>query len=160
LKYNDEDATISLKEIELETDKEDFTLSPEEEGQFDFRLWLIKTNESLRGDNTIVCFARNLKAELANGKLTYTIDSQEGFLLFLTSEFFDECVDNKGESIEVSSDAIAAINKKIDELLDSRFKETIKKNQKETKKNLRTFKKRFPSLDPFIPDNAFDGSKK
>ena len=62
----------------------------EEEGKFDFKLWLIKRSIPLKKDNPIVCFARYLIAELENGKLRYTLDSDEGYSLYLTSEYFDE----------------------------------------------------------------------
>ena len=159
LSYNNESTTISQKSIELETEKLDFPM-PLYDERYDFRLWLIKNKESLRGDNTIVCFARNLKAELTNGKMSYSIDSKDGYLLYLTSEFFDENVDNKGEKIEISADAISAINDKINELLDERFKEIIKNNQRETKKNLEKFRKKFPSLEAFISDDGFGDNKR
>lgn len=159
LNYNDESTTISQRSIELETEKLDFPLTLYDE-RYDFRLWLIKNKESLRGDNTIVCFARNLKAELTNGKLSYSIDSKDGYLLYLTSGFFDENVDNKGEKIEISADAISAINDKINELLDERFKEIIENNQRETKKNLKKFRKNFPSLEAFISDDGFGDNKR
>ena len=159
LSYNNESTTISQKSIELETEKLDFTM-PLYDESYDFRLWLIKNKESLRGDNTIVCFARNLKAELTNGKLSYSIDSKDGYLLYLTSEFFDENVDNKGEKIEISADAISAINDKINELLDERFKEIIENNQRETKKNLKKFRNNFPSLEVFISDDGFGDNKR
>lgn len=159
LSYNNESTTISQKSIELETEKLDFPM-PLYDESYDFRLWLIKNKESLRGDNTIVCFARNLKAELTNGKLSYSIDSKDGYLLYLTSEFFDENVDNKGEKIEISADAISAINDKINELLDERFKEIIENNQRETKNNLKKFRKNFPSLEAFISDDGFGDNKR
>lgn len=158
--YNGDETVISLKSIEIETEKKEFSLSPYGDKQYDFKLWLIKNNGSLRGDNEIVCFARNLKAELANGKLVYSIDSPDGYLLYLTSEFFDEYVDTKGESVEISSDAVTAINDKINEILDELFEKTIESNKNETKRNLESFKQRFPSLDAFIADDAFDGNKR
>lgn len=159
LNYNDESTTISQRSIELETEKLDFPLTLYDE-RYDFRLWLIKNKESLHGDNTIVCFARNLKAELSNGKLSYSIDSKDGYLLYLTSEFFDENVDNKGEKIEISADEISAINNKINELLDERFKEIIENNQRETKRNLKHFRESFPSLEAFISDDGFGDNKR
>lgn len=160
LEYNGFSDSITLKGLEVETANEPFKLAPYGDSEYDFKLWLIKSGEKLKGDNTITCFARNLKAELVNGKITYTIDSQEGYLLYLTSEFFDEYVDTKGESIEITNEAVIAINDKINEVLDKRFKETIESNQKENKKNLKSFKQRFPSLDAFISENAFEESKK
>ena len=106
-----------------------------------------------------MCFARNLKAELENGKLRYILDSEEGYSLYLTSEYFDEHVDTKGEKIEISVADVAAINEKINKLLDEYFKETIIRNQNASKLNLKNFKKRFPSLDAFIPEETVAESK-
>lgn len=98
-------------------------------------------------------------AELENGKLRYTLDSEEGYLLYLTSEYFDEHVDTKGEKIEISPADVTTINDKINEVLDEYFKDTIKKNKEETKRNLKNFKKRYPSLDAFIPEQTVEENK-
>lgn len=157
--YNGSDEVITRKSIEIETESIPFNLSIDTDGSYDFKLWLIKNNGKLSGDNPIVCFARDLKAELENGKLSYSIDSETGFLFYLTSTYFDENVDNKGEKIEISYNAVNEINKKINELLDERFKDIIKNNQKETKRNLLNFKKNYPSLEAFVPENEIVGGK-
>lgn len=41
----------------------------------------------MHGDNPIICFARNLRASLSNGHLSYSIDNSEGYTLYLTSIF-------------------------------------------------------------------------
>lgn len=150
---------ITRKSIEAETQGLPFDMVFEEEGTFAFKLWLIKRNLPLRKDNPIVCFARGLKAELETGKLRYTLDSEEGYSLYLTSDYFDEHVDTKGEKIEISSADVAAINEKTNEELDKFFKETITRNQEQTKRNLMNFKKRFPSLDAFIPEQTVEENK-
>lgn len=150
---------ITRKSIEAETDSIPFEMTFEEEKAFAFKLWLIKRSIPLRKDNPIECFARNLKAELENGKLRYFLDSEEGYSLYLTSEYFDEHVDTKGEKIEISVADVAAINEKINKLLDEHFKETITRNQQASKLNLKNFKKRFPSLDAFIPEETVAESK-
>lgn len=150
---------ITRKSIEAETESLPFDMTFEEEGKFDFKLWLIKRSAPLKKDNPIVCFARYLIAELENGKLRYTLDSDEGYSLYLTSEYFDEHVDTKGEKIEISSSDVAAINEKVNVLLDDYFKDIITRNQEESKRNLKNFKKRFPSLDAFIPDETVEDNK-
>lgn len=150
---------ITRKSIEAETESLPFDMTFEEEGKFDFKLWLIKRNTPLKKDNPIVCFARYLIAELENGKLRYTLDSDEGYSLYLTSDFFDEHVDTKGEKIEISCSDVAAINEKVNVLLDDYFKDIITKNQEESKRNLKSFKKRFPSLDAFVPEETVEENK-
>ncbi len=150
---------ITRMSIEAETESLPFNMSFEEEGKFDFKLWLIKRSTPLKKDNPIVCFARYLIAELENGKLRYTLDSNEGYSLYLTSEYFDEHVDTKGEKIEISISDVAAINEKVNVLLDDYFKDIITRNQEESKRNLKNFKKRFPSLDAFIPEETVEENK-
>lgn len=150
---------ITRKSIEAETESLPFDMTFEEEGKFDFKLWLIKRSTPLKKDNPIVCFARYLIAELENGKLRYTLDSNEGYSLYLTSEYFDEHVDTKGEKIEISISDVIAINEKINVLLDDYFKDIITRNQEESKRNLKNFKKRFPSLDAFIPEKTVEENK-
>lgn len=150
---------ITRKSIEAETESLPFDMTFEEEGKFDFKLWLIKRSAPLKKDNPIVCFARYLIAELENGKLRYNLDSDEGYSLYLTSEYFDEHVETKGEKIEISSSDVAAINEKVNVLLDDYFKDIITRNQEESKRNLKNFKKRFPSLDAFIPDETVEENK-
>ena len=159
LMLNGDVEKITRKSIEAETESLPFDMSFEEEGKFDFKLWLIKRSAPLKKDNPIVCFARYLIAELENGKLRYTLDSDEGYSLYLTSEYFDEHVDTKGEKIEISSSDVAAINEKVNVLLDDYFKDIITRNQEESKRNLKNFKKRFPSLDAFIPDETVEENK-
>lgn len=156
---NGDDAKITRRSIEAETESIPFEMTFEEEKKFAFKLWLIKRSIPLRKENPIVCFARNLRAELENGRLRYILDSEEGYSLYLTSEYFDEHVDTKGEKIEISVADVAAINEKINKLLDEYFKETIIRNQKASKLNLKNFKKRFPSLDAFIPEETVAESK-
>lgn len=156
---NGDDEKITRRSIEAETESIPFEMTFEDDKKFAFKLWLIKRSIPLRKENPIVCFARNLRAELENGKLRYILDSEEGYSLYLTSEYFDEHVDTKGEKIEISMADVAAINEKINKLLDEYFKETITSNQKASKLNLKNFKKRFPSLDAFIPEETVAESK-
>lgn len=159
LVLNGEVEKITRKSIEAETKSLPFKMMFEDEREFNFKLWLVNRDAPLRKENPIICFARDLKAELENGKLRYALDNEDGYSLYLTSEYFDEHVDTKGEKIEISSADVSAINEKINKLLDDFFKETITKNQEETKRNLKNFKKRYPSLDVFIPEQAVEENK-
>lgn len=123
-----------------------------------FLLWIIKKEKELHGVIPIDCFARNLKADLANGKLTYSIDNANGASFYLTSNYFDEYVNTKGDKIEISKEDIEEINKKINKELDTKYKLIINRNQSETKRNINTFKQRYPSLEPFLKeDNISSG---
>ena len=113
----------------------------------------------MHGDNPITCFARNLRANLSIGKLNYSIDNREGYTLYLTSDFFDEYVDTKGERIDVSCDDITSIQNKINEILNEQFKIVIANNQKESKKNLKAFQKKYPSLEAFVTEDSIIGDK-
>ena len=146
---NGDNVIIKKDSIESETKQE----------PFDLRLWLVKNDEQMRGDNPIVCFARNLIANLSNGKLSYQIDNNEGYHLYLTSDFFDEYVDTKGEKIDISCDEITSIQKKINEILDDRFKVVIENNQKVSKRNLKNFQKKYPSLEAFVAESNIVGDK-
>ena len=159
LKYNHDSVIISKSSIESETEIKQFSLVLDEEKEYNFKLWLIKDNKPLEGDTPIECFARNLKASLNNGKLTYTLESETGYKFYLTSEYFDENVDNKGDQIEISTEAIVKINEEINKILDEIFKKTIENNRKATKVNYRNFKKLYPSLEVFIHGNSLDDCK-
>lgn len=159
LTYNHDNAIISKESIENETESIPFNLVLDEETSYDFKLWLIKDNKPLDGENPIECFARNLRATLNNGKLNYALDSEDGYKFYLTSGYFDENVDNKGEQIEISAESIDKINDEINKILDTKFKKTIEKNRKATKANYKNFKKLYPSLDVFINEESLEECK-
>lgn len=155
INFNKNSESINKNDIESESDVISFDVSFFEENQekkTGFKLWLIKKEEKIYGENSIVCFARNLRAELSNKKLSYSIDNDDGYLFYLTSEFFDEQVDTKGERIDISEIEVSLINSKIDEVLDEKFKTVISKNREETKQNLKKFRKQYPSLEAFVED--------
>ena len=156
---NGDNVIIKKDSIESETKQEPFDLRLLDDNQYSFTLWLVKNDEQMRGDNPIVCFARNLIANLSNGKLSYQIDNNEGYHLYLTSDFFDEYVDTKGEKIDISCDEITSIQKKINEILDDRFKVVIENNQKVSKRNLKNFQKKYPSLEAFVAESNIVGDK-
>lgn len=152
--YNEaEPITIKKNNLESEAKSIQFKINLLDDNKYNFKLWLIKSESSMSGDNPIICFARNMRAELSNGKLNYSIDNKEGYLLYLTSDFFDDYVDTKGEKIEISEEAISKINQKLCEKLDEEFKTVIANNQNTIKQNLHNFKKQYPSLETFINES-------
>lgn len=159
ISLNGDNVIIKKDSIESETKQEPFDLRLLDDNQYSFTLWLVKNDEQMCGDNPIVCFARNLIANLSNGKLSYQIDNNEGYHLYLTSDFFDEYVDTKGEKIDISCDEITSIQKKINEILDDRFKVVIENNQKVSKQNLKNFQKKYPSLEAFVAESNIVGDK-
>ncbi|WP_294456830.1 ATP-binding protein [uncultured Bacteroides sp.] len=159
ISFNGDNFTIKKDNIEAETQKETFELMLSDENKYSFTLWLIKNNKPMHGNNPIICFARNLRANLSNDNLNYSIDNDNGYMLYLTSDFFDEYVDTKGERIDISCDDITSIQRKIDEILDERFKAVIENNQKASKRNLQNFQKKYPSLEAFVVESNIVGDK-
>lgn len=151
---NGDSVNIKKDLFESETKSIPFEIPLSDDKKNQFKLWLIKKDIPMTGDNQITCFARNLRAELSNGRLNYSIDNEDGYLLYLTSDYFDEHVDNKGEKIEISDETIYQINKKIDEVLDKEFKQIIGKNQNTIKQNWKNFKKQYPSLETFVDESG------
>ena len=152
--------TIKKDSIEAETQKELFEITLSDDNKYSFTLWLIKNSKPMHDDNPIVCFARNLRASLSNGHLSYSIDNNEGHTLYLTSNFFDEYVDTKGERIDVSDDDITCIQNKINEILDNKFKNVIENNRKVSKRNLKNFQQKYPSLEAFVVESNIVEDKK
>lgn len=156
---NGDGFTIKKDNIEAETQKEPFELILSDDNKYSFTLWLIRNSKPMHGDNPIICFARNLRASLSNGNLSYSIDNDDGYMLYLTSDFFDEYVDTKGERIDISFNDITSIQREIDEILDKRFKEVIENNRKATKRNLKEFQKKYPSLEAFVVESNIVSDK-
>ena len=156
---NGETKSIHKNSIEEEIESIPFEISFRDEKKYQFKLWLIQKKEELHGENTITCFARDLRAELVDGKLSYSIDNSEGHLFYLTSDYFDENVDSKGEKIEIPNESVIEINKKINEVLDNKYRKVIENNQKETKRQIINFRKKYPSLETFVDRNSFIGGK-
>ena len=156
---NGDSFTIKKDNIETETNKESFEIALSNNNKYSFTLWLIHNRKSMQGENPIVCFARNLRASLSNGRLTYSIDNSEGYTLYLTSTFFDEYVDTKGEIIDITCTNIASIQEKINEILDKRFKTIIENNQNISRLNLKKFQKKYPSLEAFVTESSILANK-
>ena len=153
LSYNGAKTKISKDDIDTDKKPIQFKVTLQDI-EYEFALRILPREGKLSGVNVIDCFARNLKAELETGKLTYEIDSEEGYGLFLTSEFFDENVDPKGEKIEISADEVEKINEALKAELDKFFAKTIKSNREKTKRVLVTFRRKYPSLDVFVQDET------
>lgn len=160
ISFNGNSFTIKKDSIEAETQKEPFELALLDDNKYFFTLWLIKNSKPMHGDNPIICFARNLRASLSNRHLSYSIDNNQGYTLYLTSNFFDEYVDTKGEKIDVSCDDIICIQNKINEILDNKFKHVIENNRKVSKRNLRNFQQKYPSLEAFVVESSIVEDKK
>lgn len=148
--YNGKDAIINRDKIEAETISKPFEILCSDNSKYPFTLWLIKNESILSGENPIICFARNLKAELSKGKLSYVIDSDRGYTLYLTSDYFDNYVDSKGETIEISPEDIAKISGQINDILNEEFKSIIQQNQTQSFENFRSFQSQYPSLEVFV----------
>lgn len=159
ISFNGNEATIRRDRIEAEIKPKPFDIQISGDSPSNFKLWLLKSGGQMHGDNPIICFARNLKAELSNGKLKYSIDNEDGCLLYLTSDYFDEYVDRKGERIEISSEDILKINEKINAILDDEFRTVIENNKNANKRNLINFKKKYPSLEIFVKEGDMEGKK-
>lgn len=160
ISFNENSFTIKKDSIEAETQKEPFELFLSDDNKYSFTLWLIKNSKPMHGDNPIICFARNLRASLSNGHLSYSIDNNQGYTLYLTSNFFDEYVDTKGEKIDVSCDDIICIQNKINYILDDKFKDIIENNRKVSKRNLKKFQQKYPSLEAFVVESSIVEDKK
>ena len=158
LTFNGESATIDRKSIESEIEQVPFELSLAD-SKYTFTIWLIQSNSPMKGENPITCFARNLTAELSDGKLSYQLDNNDGYKLYLTSELFDECVDTKGERIEISNTDITQIQSKINETLDEKFADIIVQNKRQSNRNLTKFRNKYPSLEVFVGNDALSNEK-
>ena len=157
--YNDESDIIKKESLENEIEPLNFNIELSDNTSYQFYLWLIKTRQKMKGEQIIECFARNLKAEMISHKISYELESEEGYHFYLTSSLFDENVDTKGERIEIDDADATKINDEITKILDTHFEKTIQKNKSTTKKNLRDFEKRFPSLENFVDKDALEMKK-
>jgi hypothetical protein len=118
-----------------------------------FKVWLMPKLDNPRSKNQVTCFARHLRAELEFGKLIYEIDLNRAFDWLLTSEYFDDNVDQKGDKIEIEEEAVDRIQSALNWALDKHFAAQIEINRRETKKNIESTKTKFHSLSVFIEDS-------
>lgn len=157
--YNGDSVIIKKETLENEIEPLNFNIDLDKEQSYTFNLWLIKTGLKMKGEQLVECFARNLKAEMISQKIAYELESEEGYHFYLTSTLFDENVDTKGERIEIENNDAVKINDEITKILDAYFKKVIQKNQNITKKNLKDFEKKFPSLEAFVDKGILENRK-
>ncbi|WP_167879904.1 ATP-binding protein, partial [Leptospira levettii] len=153
INFNTFSNKINKKSLNKNIKNLKFNLSLIQEKQIEFTLWLIENTESPKTTNIIQCFARQLKAELAEGKLIYEIDLEKSYRYYLTSDFFDEYVDQKGDKINVPITLISKIQEEINKTLNNHFRNEIERNRKKTLANIKTIKEKFHSISIFIDED-------
>ncbi len=154
LNYNGDIVEINKEYIKEKVENISFSVDLDRDSMnfYDFKLWLVKKEGTPKAKNDIECFARQLKATIDGGKLVYEIDLPYAYDWFLTSNYFDKQVDQKGEEIEIQIDYIQKIQLEMKLALDNYFDEQIKKNRRETEKNIKYVKKKFHSISSFIDE--------
>lgn len=157
LDFNGEKEEISKNDIETSVKTIPFRVSFLNEDQklfvYEFKIWLIESIEKPKTRNEVICFARNLKAEIQGGKIEYCIDLPTAYYWYLTSEFFDINVEQKGDQIELDIIEIEKINYELCKALNEYFSEQIKLNKKQSQKNVINVKKKYHSLSVFINED-------
>lgn len=132
----------------------------ESDCQFEFKLWLVKKEETPKTRNQITCFARHLRAEIEEAKLEYEIDLPDAYDWFLIADYFDDNVDQKGDKIEIPTDHVEIIQYSLSTALDKYFASQIERNRAETKKNIKTTKEKYLSLSVFIDEKKISSTNK
>jgi len=115
-----------------------------------FTTWLISKPDRPKTKNQVRCYARHLSAELDGAKIEYEIDIPNAYDWILTSDFFDDNVDEKGDKLQIDCDTVAMIQEGLNVALDSHFAAQIEKCRKATKRNIDSAKAKFHSLSIFI----------
>lgn len=162
LRFNGQEKSINKSYIQANITAIPFKarISSQENAEFEFKVWLANAERCQRPKANITCFARHLKASLSNGKLEYEIDIDDTYEWLLTSEFFDENVDDKGDRIEVSESDVAEIQAALNAAMDEHFSDKIRENRARSLENLEKAKKKYHSLSAFISDASFNASKR
>jgi hypothetical protein len=125
----------------------------EPEVSYEFKIWLVKKEETPKTKNKITCFARHLCAEIENGRIEYEIDLPDAYDWFLTAKYFDDNVDQKGDRIEIPDEHVEKIQINLAVVLDKYFSSQIEKNRTETKNNIQDTIEKYPSLSLFLEDD-------
>jgi hypothetical protein len=126
-----------------------------------FHLWLVEAaTRTPKSRNQVACFARHLRAEIEGGKLEYEIDLPKLYDWKLTSEFFDDNVDQKGDKIEITSSDTEKIQAALNEALDAEFSSQISANREESGKNIKLAMDKFHSLAVFIDSKLNSETRK
>lgn len=140
----------SVKSVPFSVNFSDFG-----EDKREFKVWMVPKLDNPKSKNQVICFARHLRAELENGRLEYEIDLSSAYDWLLTSDYFDDNVDQKGDKIEIGDLSVDLIQSALNWALDKYFASQIEINRKESRKNIESTKMKFHSLSAFI-DNSKD----
>ena len=124
----------------------------EQDAPCKFKIWLVEKEDRPKSINQITCFARHLRAKLAEGKIEYEIDLPIVYDWFLTAEYFDDNVDLKGDKIEIPTEHVERIQLSLSTALDEHFSSQIEKNRVETRKCIETAKAKYRSLSVFMDE--------
>ncbi len=155
-------ANVNRPYIEKNVTNVPFTVKFENDsdGPYEFKIWLVKKEENPKTSNQITCYARHLKAEIVEGRIEYEIDLPFAYDWFLTAEYFDDNVDQKGDRIEISSAHVERIQAGLTTALDKHFAPQIEKNRAETRKCIETTKEKFLSLSVFMDEEEAASTNK
>lgn len=150
--YNDELRAINRGTIENDVKQVPFNMlfADPELGLQSFILWMIEKVDKPKTKNTISCYARHLKAELTGTKLEYDIELPNAYDWLLTSEYFDDIVDEKGDKLEINNEDSEQIQNSLHIALDEYFSEQIQASRKLTKENIQKARAKYHSLSTFI----------
>lgn len=162
ISYNGPSATVNRAYIEKSVKSIPFTakLGGQDPENKEFKIWLTEKQEMPKAKNQIICFARHLRAEIAEGKLEYEIDLPKSYDWLLTSDYFDDNVDLKGDKIEVCAEDISIIQDALNAALDEHFASQIVNNQKETRRNIQSAKSKYHSLSVFVDATKIESCKR
>jgi hypothetical protein len=154
VKLNGQTVIVNQSYIEKNVECIPFTAKLETgpDAAFVFKLWLVKNEEAPKTRNQVTCFARHLRAEIEEAKLEYEIDLPYAYDWFLTAEYFDDNVDQKGDKIEIPTDHVEIIQRSLSAALDKHFASQIESNRMETRKNIETSAKKYLSLSVFMDE--------
>lgn len=152
--YNGAAITINRSYIESNIQKIPFDVELSDLNvKYTFTVWMMKSNDAAKNKNKVLCFARNLRADIDSGKLEYEIDLLEPYNWLITSDCFDVFVDSKGDKIEIALADVEKIQFKLSMTLNDLFRAQIEYNTAQTKKNMITVKQNFHSLAAFIDED-------
>ena len=154
INLNGQPANINQSHIEKNVTSIPFTVNFENEldASYDFKIWLVKKEDNPKTINQITCFARHLRAEIEEGRIEYEIDLPVAYDWFLTAEYFDDNVDQKGEKIDIPAGHVESIQFSLTTALDRHFASQIEENRAETRKSIETAKEKYHSLSVFMDE--------
>ena len=124
-----------------------------------FTIWLAVKGPKPKRGLDINCYARQLNADIEDAKLSYDIDLPEQYTAYLTSPYFDNNVDQKGDKIRIETSSIEEIQTHLNAALDKHFTDTIRKNRIETAKSIDKARTKYHSIAPFIERAPLENSR-